>query len=182
MRLFTAIEIPEKVRERVREFVNKLRPYAPISWAQPQNLHITTKFIGEWPDERLEEIKQVLATVPRIGPIEISIRGVGYFPNPHAPRVFWAAVHAGPQLKQLAELTESALAELGIPREQRPFSPHLTLARIKGRHNLSQLQQQVARYPSLDFGSFTADRFILFRSQLHPHGAIYTPLAEFPLE
>jgi RNA 2',3'-cyclic 3'-phosphodiesterase len=119
--------------------------------------------------------------VPRTGAIPIEIRGVGYFPNPHQPRIFWAAVHAPEALTELARATDERLGTLGIPRESRPFSPHLTLARIKTPVPLAALRQAVAALPSLEFGTFTAPRFHLYQSRLQPGGSVYTKLSDFPL-
>ncbi len=179
MRLFTAIHLPEEIVANLATLLARLKPTALINWSPPQNLHITTKFIGEWPEERLSELTAVLAALPPRPAIPIAIEKLGFFPNPHSPRVFWTGVHAGEALTQLARDTENALAPLGISKEQRPYSPHLTLARIKTPGEQAALLQAVAKLPSLDFGRFTADRFHLYRSQTTPSGSVYTKLAEF---
>jgi len=181
MRLFVGLDIPAQITGTLDRLVNQLRPTARIAWSRPANLHITTKFIGEWPAGRVEEMKRALATVARPGAIEIEVRGIGWFPNPHHPKVFFAAIPRVPALVQLAADTESATASLGIARENRPYAPHLTLARIKAPAELSGVQKAVAALPSLEFGRFTAERFYLYLSELHPSGSIYTKLAEFSL-
>jgi RNA 2',3'-cyclic 3'-phosphodiesterase len=181
MRLFTAIDLPADVLANLESLIARLKPAARISWSPVANLHLTTKFIGEWPEERLEELAAALRSLPARPTIPIAIEKLGFFPNPHAPRVFWAGVHAGDALAQLARETEDALATLGIAKEQRPYSPHLTLARIKTPGKQPALLQAVAGLPSLDFGRFTADRFFLYRSRTAPSGSVYTQLAEFPL-
>ncbi len=180
MRLFTAIDLPPDVLANLESLVARLTPSARINWSPVANLHITTKFIGEWPDERLDELTAALHSLPLRPAIPIAIEKLGFFPNPHAPRVFWAGVHAGDALAQLARETEEALAALGIAKEQRPYSPHLTLARIKTPAKQPALLQAVEKLPSLDFGRFTVDRFFLYRSQLRPTRSVYTQLAEFP--
>jgi|SRR5579871_1058207 len=180
MRLFTAIDLPAEVITTLGSLITRLKPTAQINWSPIANLHITTKFIGEWPEDRLPELTTALQALPVRPPIEISIEKLGFFPNPHSPRVFWAGVHAGDSLTTLARDTEDSLAALGIAREQRPYSPHLTLARIKTPGKQPALLQAVARLPSLDFGRFTADRFFLYRSKTAPSGSVYTKLAEFP--
>jgi 2'-5' RNA ligase len=181
MRLFTGIDLPAEVVTNLENLLVLLKPAASINWSPPENLHVTTKFIGEWPDDRLDELKTALHTLPARPAIPIAIGKLGFFPNPHLPRVFWAGIHAGEALAQLARETEDALAPLGIAREQRAFSPHLTLARIKTPGKQPALLQAVAQLPSLEFGAFTADRFFLYRSQTAPSGSVYTKLAEFPL-
>jgi len=182
MRLFTAIDLPEEIILNLTTLLARLKPTARINWSPSQNLHITTKFIGEWPEERMPELTAVLAALPPRAAIPIAIEKLGFFPNPHAPRVFWTGVHAGDALAQLARDTEDALAPLGIAKEQRPYSPHLTLARIKTPGKQPALLQAVASLPSLDFGHLIADRFHLYHSQTAPSGSVYTKLAEFPFK
>jgi RNA 2',3'-cyclic 3'-phosphodiesterase len=181
MRLFTGIDLPIEVVTSLENLLVRLKPAASINWSPPENLHVTTKFIGEWPEDRLDEVKAALGVLPARPAIPIAIEKLGFFPNPHSPRVFWAGIHAGEALAQLARETENALAPLGIAKEQRAFSPHLTLARIKTPGKQPALLQAVAQLPSLEFGAFEADRFFLYRSKTAPSGSVYTKLAEFPL-
>ena len=182
MRLFTSLDLPEEVIGKLRAVVNLLRPTARIKWSSPENLHITTKFIGEWPEERVDELKQALGALPVRDGILVEVQKVGFFPNPHQPRVFWAGIKAPPELARLARETEDAAGRLGVPREQRPFSPHLTLARIPDRTPVVALREAIAQLPSLDFGAFHADRFCLYHSRLTPAGSVYTKLSEFPFQ
>jgi 2'-5' RNA ligase len=180
MRLFTAIDLPEDVRDRLDEMIGKLRPLAPITWSKAANLHITTKFIGQWPDEKLPELRKALA-VPSREPVPIRMRGLGFFPNAKSPRVFWAGVEAPPELAALASDIDSAFAKLGIEPESRAYSPHLTLARIKTPSGLAAFQKAVAQLGQPDFGEFVADRFSLYLSKPGPAGSVYTKLSEFPI-
>jgi RNA 2',3'-cyclic 3'-phosphodiesterase len=180
MRLFIGIDLTPEVIANLEGVIERLKPAAQINWSPPRNLHITTKFVGEWPEGRLDELKSALGTLPARQPINIAIQKLGFFPNPHAPRVFWAGVHAGDNLAALARDTEQALAPLGIVKEERAYSPHLTLARIKAPGKQPALLQAVAKLPSLDFGSFVAGRSYLYQSRTAPTGSVYTKLAEFP--
>jgi 2'-5' RNA ligase len=180
MRLFVALDLPAATVQRLEELLDRLRPLARIHWSPPANLHITTKFIGEWPEARVDELKTALAAVEPRAPVAVHVHRVGFFPNPHAPRVFWCGIEA-PGLAALAAATDHATAALGIPAETRPFSPHLTLARIKERIDLQPLREAIAGLPLLDFGSFEAGCFFLYWSTLRPAGSVYTKLAEFPL-
>ncbi len=181
MRLFTGIGIPYKVRRNLELLLAHLKPTAALRWSKPENLHITTKFIGEWPDDRLDELKAALRAVPRPPAFPISITGLGWFPNPHAPRIFWCGIQADP-LKDLAAATEGALEPIGIAPENRPYAPHLTLARIEtGAGNLFPLKQAVAQRPSVDFGRFPAEQFHLYLSKPGPQGSLYTVLDSYPL-
>ena len=181
MRLFAGLDLAPDVVANLELLLEQLKPAAQIKWSPPRNLHITTKFIGEWPGERLEELKAALGVLPAQPPISIAIAKLGFFPNPHAAHVFWAGVNGGDSLQALARATDEATAALGVAKEERPYSPHLTLARIAKPGRLPGLLSAVAALPSLEFGAFTADRFFLYQSQTSPAGSVYTKLAEFPL-
>jgi RNA 2',3'-cyclic 3'-phosphodiesterase len=180
MRLFAGIDLPPDVVRSLDALIARLRPAARISWSPAANLHITTKFIGEWPEEKLGALTAALGALPSRPAIEVHIRGVGFFPNPHSPRNFWCGIDA-PGMADLAEDTDRATASLGIQSEKRAYSPHLTLARIKERLDLQPLREAIAAAAPLDFGRFPAASFFLYRSQLRPTGSVYTKLAEFPL-
>lgn len=179
MRLFIGIDLPDDVSERLERLLSRLRPLAQIRWSPVYNLHITTKFIGEWPEPKLDELTGALNGVTKRATVPISIDGLGWFPNPHSPRVFWAAVQGGPRLTDLAKTTEDVLEPLGIARDKRDYAPHLTLARINQPAPLQPVRQSIAELDSTDFGSFTAGRFFLYRSQTGAAGAVYSKLAEF---
>lgn len=180
MRLFVGLDLPAEVARNLEGLLEELRPTARIQWSPPANLHITTKFIGEWPEARLPELNEALAAVPSRRPIHVHIRRVGFFPNAHSPRVFWCGIEA-PGLEELAADTDRATSSVGIESEKRAFSPHLTLARIKERLDLQPLREKVASLPSLEFGSFEARSFFLYLSKPGPKGSVYTKLSEFPL-
>jgi 2'-5' RNA ligase len=182
MRLFTGLDLPGEVEARLDRLLHELRPTADITWSPIANLHITTKFIGEWPEARVPElITKLKDSVPKPGVLSIAVRGVGWFPNPHQPRVLFAAIQAPQGLLDLAASTDRATAELGVAPEDRKYSPHLTLAKIKGSHSLAPLRQAIARPESLDFGTFDAEAFYLYKSVPGPRGSVYTKLSEFPL-
>jgi 2'-5' RNA ligase len=195
MRLFIALEIDEAIRERLQRFVEGVRGFAPDArWARIEGLHVTLKFIGEKPDAVVEEIKRALSAVSG-RPFDLSFRGYGFFPTPKAARVFWIGIESGPTLGSLASAIDTATAGLGIPKEDRPFSPHLTLARGGGRSgapgwrkgdaankNFSYLQEKLAALPPPEFGTMTAREFFLYQSQLMRGGSRYTKIARFELK
>lgn len=193
MRLFVALDIEDAIRARIERFVEGVRAFAPDArWVNPKSLHVTLKFIGEQPTEALEGIRQSLSGI-RSAPFEIAFRGHGFFPNPKAARVFWVGIEGPEQLGILAKRVDDSMYELGIAREDHPFSPHLTLARggrsgapqrKKGdRPNLKfkHLQKRLAAFPVADFGTMTAREFFLYQSKLSPTGSQYTKLSGFPL-
>jgi 2'-5' RNA ligase len=196
MRIFIGIDLDPEVRTRIERFIEGVEGFAPDArWARPESLHITLKFIGEQPPERVEAITERLRRVESSA-FEIRAGGYGFFPTAKAPRVFWIGIHAGPQLAELAASIDTATAELCIPRGDRPYSPHLTLARAgAGRRSGSPkwrkgdgpnttfalLEKRLAAIGELDFGKMTAREFILYQSQLSPAGSKYTKLQRFAL-
>jgi len=181
MRLFTGIGIPYKVRRNLELLLAHLQPTAAIRWSPPENLHVTTKFIGEWPEEKLDQLKDQLRKVPPPGKIDISIAGLGWFPNPHSPRIFWCGIQAPEALPALARDTDATLVGIGVPKEPKPYSPHLTLARIAENGNLFPLKQAISQLPSVDFGRFRAEAFHLYLSKTGPKGSVYSVLDSYPL-
>jgi 2'-5' RNA ligase len=182
MRLFTAIDLPSDLLFRLERLISALRPEALIKWSPLDNLHITTKFIGEWAESRLEQLHDALASIPGRDLFDIEIRDLGWFPNERSPRVLWAGVHGGAPLAQLAQDLEQGLESLGIKREERPFSPHLTLARIKNPVPLHRLRQKVVEMQPATLGSFRAGRFVLYRSDPGSNASIYRRLREYRFE
>lgn len=181
MRLFTAIDLPDTILEQLGRFLESMRRHARLRWSRVENLHLTTRFIGEWPEERLKELLDTLAETPKSGPILITLRGLGWFPNPRAPRVFWVAVEDPARLVQLARDTDAVLERIGLKPEGRPYQPHLTLARIEPGVALSALRQAIGRMGVAEFGNFEARQFALYRSEPGVGGSRYTKLAEFPI-
>lgn len=179
MRLFTAIDLSPEVLGNTEAILKALRPTAPIKWSPPSNLHITTKFIGEWPESRLDELIAAVGPVATRAAFDVSVGGLGWFPNPRNPRVLWAGVEAGDSLAALVRDTDAALAKIGITPESKPFSPHLTLARIRETQPIEGLRAAVSKLESPSLGQFTADRFWLYRSELHSSGSVYTKLSGF---
>jgi RNA 2',3'-cyclic 3'-phosphodiesterase len=182
MRLFVALDIPDDVRSAILAIVAKLRPACRNArWARIEGLHVTLKFIGEATSEKAAAIKAALASIPSRAPIPMNFRGLGFFPNARRPRVLWAGIEAGTDLAALAGAVETAFAALGIPREERAFSPHLTLARFDTPRGLDALHAAVEKAGLLEFGAATAKEFHLYQSVLKPGGAEYTRLAIFSL-
>jgi RNA 2',3'-cyclic 3'-phosphodiesterase len=195
MRIFIGIDLDDEIRTMIARFLDGVRGFAPDArWVRPESLHITLKFIGEQKPEQVEAISERLPRVEGRA-MDIRLGGHGFFPTAKSPRVFWIGIQAGPELAALASNIDTAVAELGIPREDRPFSPHLTLARGGGgsgspkwrkgdRPNsaFAVLEKRLAAMGELDLGTMTAREFILYQSQLSPKGSKYTKLQHFPLK
>jgi 2'-5' RNA ligase len=173
LRLFTAIEIPQEIRSKLAGLVHELRPLAKLRWSPAENLHITTKFIGEWPESRLPELVAQLEKVPFPGPISITVKNLAWLHR----RILHATIQAPPALTQLASATEAALEQIGVKKEDRDFHPHLTLARNPDRISIAPVERAIEKHASDSFGAFTALEFVLFLSK----GGKYAPLKEFPI-
>lgn len=181
MRLFTAIDIPADVKAALAALLDRLRLLADLRWIPVEKLHITTKFIGEWPQERLDELQRALAAVPSPGPVEIAIRQVGWLPNPRSARILYAGVEATETLTALAAATERAAEGAGVAaenREDRIYRPHVTLARTRKRVPLDALKRALSEIELAAIGSYRASSFALYLS----HAGKYTKLQEFSLD
>jgi RNA 2',3'-cyclic 3'-phosphodiesterase len=194
MRLFIGIDLDPDLRTRIERFIEGVQGFATNArWMRAESLHVTLKFIGERPQEHVEALTQRLRLVES-GSFELRFTGYGFFPTVKAPRVFWIGIQADAHLAELAANIDAATSELGIPREDRPYSPHLTLARAGGRSGapnwrkgdapnaaFSVLEKRLAAMGELDLGRMTAREFILYQSELSPRGSQYTKLQRFPL-
>src|SRR6266853_5132530 len=169
MRLFVALEAPATVRESLASLLQTLRAVSPqIRWVRPENLHVTLKFIGEVPETKLAGVRVALASVRSEQPVTLDFRGLGFFPNEKHPRVFWAGIEASSNLKFLAAEIENAMERVGIPREQRPFSPHLTLARFEPPRLPEKLRGAIHEHAAREFGPLRTNQFHLIESKLKP--------------
>lgn len=191
MRLFVALDIDPEIRQRIGEFRDKMRPYAPdIRWVTLETFHITLQFIGE--TDQLAEVRSALQQVSGMA-IPLAFCGTGFFPNTKAPRVFWVGIESDERLQQLAASIGEALGPLGFKREATPFKPHLTLARSGSGRPRPKREEQSAgglRVVAIkldglepeEFGRMTAREFCLYESRLSPSGAKYAKLNQYPLD
>jgi 2'-5' RNA ligase len=178
-RLFVALDFPEDVREVVERAISGLRRLAADwKWIKLANVHLTLKFIGE--TEKLVEIVAALDAIPFPGPLTLEARGLGFFPDDRRPRVFWVGLAAPQALAELARAVEQALVPLGIPAEDRVFSPHLTLARLREPRVAPDVTAAIHQQSEVSFGAFKVSSFALYQSRLSPGGSEYTKLREFP--
>ena len=152
------------LRLRLAALLDRLRPLAKLHWIPVEKLHITTKFIGEWPEERLDELKRALAAVTSPAPVEIAIRRLGWLPNPRSARMLYAGVEASEALTALAAATERAAEGIGVAVEDRIYRPHVTLARTRKRVPLDALRHALAEIELSAIGSYRASSFALYLS------------------
>jgi len=185
LRLFFAVPLADELREPIAQIQQELKATGvKVSWTKLENLHFTLKFLGDTSAERVSELSEVAASVAAVNSAhQIQISGVGGFPSSQRPRVVWVGCTAGgEQFAELGQALDQTLvqAELAEP-EKRKFSPHLTIGRVRSRHRLEELAAAMAELSEGEIGQMQVNHFVLMRSQLHPTGAVYTPLARFDL-
>jgi 2'-5' RNA ligase len=184
IRSFIAIELPGELVSRFAEVLREFRrTEADVKWIRPEAIHLTLKFLGSIRPEAVEKISRALApVVASREPFEVGVQGVGCFPSLRNPRVVWVGVDRGKDcLVSLQQEVEEKMAGLSFPAEDRPFTPHLTLGRVRSSRGKADLSRAVESRKGLEWGKFQAREVILFRSELKPSGAVYSKLKEFPL-
>jgi len=181
VRAFIAIDLPEPIHAWLAREQQTFRTACPEArWTRPEGIHLTLKFLGEISSAQVAEVTEALGALGRIEPFAVEVEGFGFFPNARRPRVFWAGIKAPPALAQLAERVEASMEKLGFSREQRPYQPHLTLARFQDPRPQPALQELLDRKENPSVGHFQASEFFLYESKLSPQGATYRRVARFP--
>lgn len=184
MRAFIAVEISEEARGAVARLQSELQSVgADVKWVEPENLHLTLKFLGEIGESQAEQLADQLKSSLVLSPFAFTLEGTGAFPKLENPRIIWAGTGAGKeQLAGLAREVEEACGRCGFPPEERPFSPHLTIGRVRSRNRVESLAQRLG---SAEFkaGSPTrVEKAVLFQSTLTRSGPVYRPVREIPLK
>jgi 2'-5' RNA ligase len=177
LRLFVAIELPERIRERLALLCGGV-PGA--RWLSPETMHLTLRFIGEVQEAALGDIDAALSGV-HAPAFPLSLDGIGNFGNGGRPRAIWAGVARNPALEHLHGKIESALVRSGLPPEGRKFTPHVTLARVKSAKS-GRVGEFVAAHNPFQTEPFQVTEFTLFSSFLSHSGAIHTAEAVYPLD
>jgi len=188
IRSFIAIEIPEEVKgilSRLQESL-KAKSGSYIKWVDAWGIHITIKFLGNVASQRIPQIIQTLFLVGRgIPSFSLELGEPGVFPNIQRPQVIWVGLKGEvSKLSQLQRQVERALIPLGFSPEARPFTPHLTLGRVREGtppQERKRLGSLFTTIPLEKMPSFSVESMVLMKSQLTPKGAIYTPLASISL-
>lgn len=188
LRSFIAIELPAALQEAIYRACLPLRQAlgsSLVRWVPPQNLHLTLKFLGDVSSANLDLLKQMLrAETERQPPFELEVGMLGSFPNLKRARVIWVGIQAPAALTTLQRNIETAAARLGYLSEERRFSPHLTVGRVSQHATLADQQKIRTLLESAQIGVIgqaQVTSVCLFRSDLQPTGAVYTPLFEAPL-
>ncbi len=180
IRTFIAIEIPEGVRQKIAELQAELRSLGGrVSWVKTENIHLTLKFLGDTDASMINDIaSQLQRSVAAMAPFEVTVNGVGTFPNVKRPRVIWVGASSKPadQLKLLAARIDAETSRFGFQKEDRPFSGHLTLGRVKDPRGIEPILDRLRAHENFYADGFIAKEFVIMKSELHPAGSIYTVL------
>jgi 2'-5' RNA ligase len=194
IRAFIAVPLSDTLLKQLGDLQHRLEgrvPHRSVRWVRPEGIHLTLKFLGDTPTEKLPGIKRALETVARHAPAcTFTVGELGCFPNPRRPRVVWVGVQEPTgRLAALQDAVEEVLAPFGYRPEGRGFTPHLTLGRVRrkvSRSDAARVGEAVAAVTETvakvgQLAQVPADRFELIRSVLKPTGAEYTTLEEFVL-
>ena len=187
LRLFVAIELPGEVQAVLDRLVGRLRTAAlgPVRWLPARNVHLTLKFLGNVPARRVDRLAEALRQgAQALRPFELELSTLGVFPDRRSPRVVWLGLGGDVEaLRGVRQVVERRMEELGFPAEARPFSPHLTLARVKGRpgpQELARLHQALDEGGGVERAAFRPAGIAVMESRLTPSGAVYRRLREIP--
>ena len=183
LRVFIAVELPREIQKAISQVIERLQATAGksvVRWVSASNIHLTLKFLGDIAPSNLGVIEEVLKSEAGLHScFRIEAGALGAFPNTKRPRVIWLGVDAPPELTSLQRGIESATAKLGYASEARPFSPHLTLGRVRENASTTELSALSSKLNEVRFdspGSFEVDAVHLFKSDLLPGGSVYTRL------
>jgi 2'-5' RNA ligase len=176
-RLFIALTLPPPVRDLLAALAG---PLPGVTWTQPGQLHVTLRFLGDVPADRMEPMIARLAAV-RVAPFILPIEGIGTFPPNRPPRVLWIGVGSGhPRLFQLRQRVDDALLAAGLQLDVRTFHPHVTLARCT-ENAAPAVSHWMHLHRTVTPPPFRVEAFDLYASELHSTGAVHTLKQRFPL-
>lgn len=181
MRVFTAVDLNDELKENISAFIEECRKkhQRSVKYVERENLHITMKFLGEMTDEAVAKLSEDLAAI-RVPSVNVLAHGAGGFPNVFFPSVLWIGIKDDGTLEKLFREIEDKAAVHGVAKETKKFHPHATIARVKGKADSGLLE--LIKNCGKDFGGFLAESFVLMKSDLMPDGPVYTRLRTYPMQ
>lgn len=177
-RSFIAIESNEKVRNKLTNVLNALeRTEADLKIVEPENIHLTLRFLGNVEENRLKPIEEAIRKAATLDPFQIRVEGLGVFPKPDFIRVIWAGVSQGTsETASLRKQLDQELADIGHPSDDKEFTPHYTIARMKSGKAKDKVLNEIEKRDDEKFGTVQVEEIKLKKSKLTPEGPIYTDL------
>ena len=187
MRTFIAIELPQEIKDRLGQLQDKLKKCgADVKWVEPKNIHLTLKFLGERDKKKIAQINEIIEETAKANDsFQARIVSIGAFPKIEFPRVIWLGIDKGnEEIKKIARELEEKIVKVGIPKENRSFSSHISIGRLKSPLNKKELVGELKNL-AVNFGmenlEFAVRKITFFKSTLTPTGPIYEPLKEVNL-
>ncbi len=182
LRCFIAVEIPDKIRAAIAASIDGLKKSgADVKWVSAENIHITMQFLGETEESLIPVIKEGLDKIlSSYAPFCITISNVGCFPDGKHPRIIWVGAEDAQTLKNLHTDIANEMAKFGYRKEERDFTPHITIGRVKSQRNMGEMLKRLSEIKAARFFDFEVSHVTLMKSDLKPSGATYYSLAEIP--
>lgn len=183
LRCFISVELPEELKKNIYVYIEKLKAAgADVKWIRPENLHLTLKFLGATMEELLKDINERLLFVSKSRErFYLQVSGAGAFPNMKYPRVIWLGVHDSNEIAKLQRDIDESMAELGFERDDKQFTPHLTIGRVISLRSKDALMKELATLKEVYFGKIEVSNITLMKSELKPGGAEHFKLSEIPI-
>ncbi len=183
IRCFIAIKLPEGIRRSIADLIAELRKAGTdVSWVPTEKIHLTLKFLGNTDDSLIPKLKERISKkLSHYNAFYIKIGGVGCFPSEKRPRVLWVGIENSDLLKSIQKDIDTEVAEFGFALDNRLFSPHLTIGRLRSQKGISEMIRRFAEFRTADFGAVEVKSIHFMKSELKPAGAEYTSIAEIPI-
>jgi len=183
IRCFIAINLPDRVTRSIADMIAELRKSAAdVAWVQIEKIHLTLKFLGSTEDSLIPKMaERISKKLSHYDAFCIKIVGLGCFPSEKRPRVFWVGMESSDLLTGIQKDMDAQAAEFGFALEDRPFSPHLTIGRVRSQKGIAEMLRRFAEFRRADFGAVEVKCIHIIKSELKPAGAEYTCLAEIPI-
>jgi 2'-5' RNA ligase len=183
IRSFISINLPDGIKRSMAELIAELKkPETDVAWVPAEKIHLTLKFLGNTDDSLIPKIKEHISKkLSHYNAFYIKIVGIGCFPSEKRPRVLWVGMENSDLLTSIQKDMDTEAAEFGFALEARPFSPHLTIGRVRSQKGIAEMIRRFSEFRTADFGIVEVKSIHIMKSELKPAGAEYTSLAEIPI-
>jgi len=183
IRSFIAIELPDDIRRSMADLIAEIRKTkTDVTWVPAENIHLTLKFLGNTDDSLIPKIKERISKkLSHYNVFYIKIVGVGCFPSEKRPRVLWIGIENSAVLNSIQKDLDAEVAGFGFAPDDRPFSPHLTIGRVRSQKGIAEMLRRLSEFRTTDFGVVEVKSIHIMKSELKPAGAEHTSIAEIPI-